>query len=169
MKTELKCTNCDNSFDSPEVLLSHQKATHDFLREMCETCGKMVKNYYQHKLVHNYDKLKVQCDLCKRKFFSKLDLKRHMLVHTGEKPLQCPKCEKRFVTDGNLYQHIMVHERAEEKAQNLPAEKNYVDDEYKCCFCKETFDDFESFKDHFFAEHVPKDESVGGFLFCFLF
>jgi len=50
-----------------------------------------------------------QCKICKKCFKDNSKLKRHQLVHTGERPFKCPYCEKCFSVDFNLKTHIRVH------------------------------------------------------------
>ena len=36
-------------------------------------------------------------------------LKKHMLIHTGEKQHVCPECDKRFTQVGHLNDHMLIH------------------------------------------------------------
>lgn len=46
------------------------------------------------------------CPMCDRMFYKVGDLKRHMRVHTGEKPFACPYCSHRSALKGNLVRHL---------------------------------------------------------------
>ena len=63
----------------------------------------------KHYTVHG-DKL-FQCPHkdCGKRFLDNAKLKRHMLVHTGEKPYKCHICGKRFSLDFNLKTHMRIH------------------------------------------------------------
>ncbi|KAJ1853080.1 hypothetical protein GGH12_004074 [Coemansia sp. RSA 1822] len=48
------------------------------------------------------------CDVC----FGRLEhVKRHQLVHTGERQFECPTCNKTFARKDNMIQHVRAHER----------------------------------------------------------
>jgi len=46
---------------------------------------------------------------CGKRFLDQSKLRRHMLVHTGERPYKCELCNKRFSLDFNLRTHIRIH------------------------------------------------------------
>ena len=44
-----------------------------------------------------------------RKFSQKEGLKKHLLIHIGEKPRICESCNKEFSEEGNLQEHFWTH------------------------------------------------------------
>ena len=51
-----------------------------------------------------------KCMLCGKEFSMKGDMRRHVRIHTGEKPYKCPLCDVRVTQKQNLKKHIQyVH------------------------------------------------------------
>ena len=50
-----------------------------------------------------------QCEVCKKKFFQKGDLNRHILTHTKIKAHECDICKKKFSRKGSLVTHFRIH------------------------------------------------------------
>jgi hypothetical protein len=61
---------------------------------------------------------------CDKAFKRYEHLKRHFLIHSGEKPFQCPQhgCGRMFSRSDNLNQHMKIHEVTEQQ-QPMPATK----------------------------------------------
>lgn len=71
----------------------------------------------------NQPKLRHFCQACDRVFSSAALLRRHSVVHTGERPYECPICKKRFSQIGQLNFHKNFHENPR----------------YRCEICKKPF------------------------------
>ena len=54
-------------------------------------------------------KKKHACEFCSKSFESRKDLRRHIRVHTGEKPFNCEICGRAFSRKGNMDVHKLIH------------------------------------------------------------
>ena len=49
------------------------------------------------------------CELCGRTYNNRTGLRRHVLIHTGERPFPCMKCDQRFRQKPTLDKHLKIH------------------------------------------------------------
>ena len=80
------------------------------------------------------------CHMCRKSFNHPSKLKRHEMIHTGERPYLC-MCGRSFIQPSNLKVHEMKH----------TGEKPYV-----CNFCSKPFRASEHLKEHESVHHGSK-------------
>lgn len=113
----VKTTNIkrEHSYNSEEDFkpkrVKYKRKTGSF---QCPKCDKVLTTRYgldYHTKHHNEgDKYICPVDDCKRKFFWKPTLKRHMLVHSNEKQFLCYICGKEYSAADSFWYHVKRHE-----------------------------------------------------------
>lgn len=61
------------------------------------------------KIVHQGSKWAIKCDICKLAFYDSRNLKKHKIIHAGEKPSKCYVCELAFSKSGSIKIHKLIH------------------------------------------------------------
>lgn len=102
---QLDCKICKAILVSQDDLLNHLK-THTGSRGAKGTSDK-----------------KFGCNQCDKKFFTRKDLKRHSVVHTGNREFSCPYCSQRFGRKDHMTRHAKkTHQQFFEPGrQRLPS------------------------------------------------
>lgn len=64
------------------------------------------------------------CSQCGRSYTHHKHLKRHMLVHTGERPYGCPWCERRYTRPDIRKRHVNKCKQRHEQNGQVPPERS---------------------------------------------
>ncbi|KAI4824951.1 hypothetical protein KUCAC02_020662 [Chaenocephalus aceratus] len=84
---DLTCKVCMQSYESTPILLEHLKS-------------------HSGKSSGGTKEKKHPCDHCDRRFYTRKDVRRHMVVHTGRKDFLCQYCAQRFGRKDHLTRHV---------------------------------------------------------------
>ena len=103
-KASLKCSFCQESFHCSYNKTKHTKEQHSE-----PNMGYNTQLDDDQKL---QSKKSFQCKSCAKVFTEAGGLKKHVVIHTGEKPHKCDTCGKAFTRADSLKTHLLVHSRA---------------------------------------------------------
>ncbi|KAK8394013.1 hypothetical protein O3P69_006305 [Scylla paramamosain] len=116
-KPNLVCQECRGEFTSHEMLTHHMKVH--------RKTKKIVSSKPKRK-VPDRSRFVNKCLQCDKKFIKPSQLKRHMMIHTGERPFKCTYegCDRAFNQKYTMLIHLDIHTGRKD---------------YKCEFCNKEF------------------------------
>ena len=126
-----KCEVCGKDFRQRSTLKNHMILHRVDSNIKCENCGAMFARqqlYDKHALwchasTGEYQGFK--CDICDKFFKESAGLKRHLVIHSGEKPFTCTVCDKSFNDRSILRRHAFTHTERKPFACSI-CEKEFI-------------------------------------------
>ncbi|KAM8945373.1 zinc finger protein PLAGL2 [Pelodytes ibericus] len=115
-KEALQCPECSKNYSTKHGhrrhLALHAAASGDLRCKLCLQVFRDSQSVLDHLKSHsrraaggNKEK-KYSCDHCDRCFYTRKDVRRHLVVHTGRKDFQCHFCAQRFGRKDHLTRHL---------------------------------------------------------------
>ncbi|XP_005104225.2 uncharacterized protein LOC101860911 [Aplysia californica] len=142
---QFSCSSCEKKFSSIASLKSHVKVHNkreSFQCDKCEASFTFALAFERHKLTHKKGKQMAKCEVCGSEFTRQSNLKKHMMIHTGQKPFTCEVCGSSFTQKANLQVHMRTH----------TGEKPYT-----CNTCGAKFAHSQALKTHTLFHGTQKD------------
>ena len=109
----IQCPKCDKKFLTEFKLRVHIGGVHRPLEKMaiCSQCdykAKSASRLRKHMSIHTSER-PFSCETCGQQFKTNDILKMHESIHTGERKYICNYCNKAFRTGTNLKTHERIH------------------------------------------------------------
>uniref|UniRef100_A0A8C5PWK6 PLAG1 like zinc finger 2 n=1 Tax=Leptobrachium leishanense TaxID=445787 RepID=A0A8C5PWK6_9ANUR len=115
-KEALQCPECSKHYSTKHGhrrhLALHAAASGDLSCKLCLQVFRDSQSVMEHLKSHsrrasgaNKEK-KYPCEHCDRCFYTRKDVRRHLVVHTGRKDFQCHFCAQRFGRKDHLTRHL---------------------------------------------------------------
>ncbi|XP_035233348.1 zinc finger protein 845-like [Stegodyphus dumicola] len=76
--------------------------------EYCNYTSSYSSNFKRHMQIHSGER-PFNCTLCSYTSSLRCNFKRHMFLNTGERPFKCNACNRAFMLKENLRSHLSVH------------------------------------------------------------
>ncbi|KAM6186130.1 zinc finger protein 518A [Rhynchocyon petersi] len=127
--TFVKCDICNNEnvytlLDLTKHFISTHCINGNFQCERCKFSTQDVGTFVQH--IHRHNEIPYKCGKCSRVCFSKEELQKHLLIHSGRFPFMCQYCGYGTTKKGYLLRHVITFHR-----EHLYAKETLEKDKYE--------------------------------------
>ncbi|XP_062542929.1 zinc finger protein 184-like [Armigeres subalbatus] len=150
----LKCCYCPMGFKYNYSLLNHENRQHGAEHQICTKkkrtekifqCTKCDKAYKTNYDLLDHDRFIHQrlpgttCKLCGKHFRNRACLRKHHLVHTGDRPYNCPHCDAVFRNSTSVVRHVAHNHEGIEPVDPDDIIEERDCDTFQCIICPEEF------------------------------
>ena len=130
-----------NEHSSESIPPRQSESVSQFHCALCDKSFAQKVNLQKHMMIHSGER-PFQCYVCGKSFRQKTALQKHYTVHThGSTNFNCQTCQRRFGSTTNLQRHMLVHVK--------PGNNN-------CYLCDQKFSTSDNLERHF-SEHIEED------------
>ncbi|XP_041450736.1 oocyte zinc finger protein XlCOF6.1-like [Drosophila obscura] len=144
-----KCRHCPKSFKHKSNLQLHIRSETADRPFKCSHCCRSFKQSAYLRMhiirIHTSETPNHQCPQCTRAFPEESNLKRHMRMHTEERPHKCSECSKSFIHKYKLERHVSTHSK---------------DRPYKCSHCSKSYKQNKHLIAHIHHIHPAEEEAA---------
>ena len=96
---------------------------------MCMECGEVLSNSYslkRHSLIHSGDRPH-KCEYCDKRYAHAYLLMHHLNTHAGDRPYRCTECGKDFTSPNTLRRHRGVHRKQQHQCNHCDQQFQRID------------------------------------------
>ncbi|XP_001663657.2 zinc finger protein 808 [Aedes aegypti] len=164
----LKCCYCPMGFKYNHSLLNHENRHHGANHQIpqkkkpsektfqCMKCDKAYRTNYDlldHDRYIHQQLPGTTCKLCGKHFRNRASLRKHHLVHTGDRPYDCPHCDSVFRNTTSLVRHVAHNHKdiAPVDPKDIIEES---DPSFKCAICEQQFHTQSELVQHINVTHI---------------
>lgn len=131
MQQDLDSNNNEN-YDPPKPVATHDPTVSDSessqsiqLDAIISEDSTSQSSSFSRPKSAKRSKKEYKCHICEKQFQGLNDLRKHLRIHSDERPYECTECGKKFRQAGCLKNHV--------------ASQHGTEEEYACTFCDKKF------------------------------